>query len=406
MVTSPLNLETSTLSVGDTLDMDILEQNVRKLSVGKIRAWLTYDPTILEGTSVVPSTSYPIVTPGEQEFDAENGYVKVEVQPGNGTNTGALAPVAQVTFTIKSIPEGGTTVIGFYDASGEEPHTAVYDSSETPANILSKNLGSLSVRINTEQIATVDPVTEEETIQPMEEDIVAQDSAPSDESASSSSKAEEDPPSDNSDATPPDPPAEVEQPVVVPPSKSEHPAAEEFSSSSEAATEPMTVSSETTFSLLQVQNVRVTSVDGSLYVAWDLLAAPGLQGYYVYYGTDTGRYIQRRGVASAERSTAIYGLPDGTPYYVAVRGVKESGEETAFSTEVAVTIGDARTSTSPLSQRDVPVGTNRVKSGQATQVPGESGTPSILIVLLILSAIIGTFLAFRRQTAVLHAPSA
>jgi hypothetical protein len=393
------------LSVGDTLDMDILEQNVRKLSVSKIRAWLTYDPTILEGTVVVPSTSYPIITPGEQEFDAENGYVKVEVQPENGTNTGALAPVAQVTFTIKSIPEGGKTVIGFYDVNGEEPHTAVYDSSETPANILSKNLGSLSVRINAEQVVPADPVTEEETIQPVEEDPVSQDSGLSDESSPPPSETGSDPPTDDSDAVPFDPPAEIELPVTEPPPEPEHPAAEESSGSSETAMQPIAASSDTTFSLLQVQNVRVTSVDGSLYVAWDLLAAPGLQGYYVYYGTDTGRYIQRRGVAPSERSTAIYGLPEGTPYYVAVRGVKESGEETAFSTEVAVTIGDARTSTAPLSQRDVPVGTNRVKSGQATQVPGESGTPSMLIVLLILSAVIGTFLAFRRQTAVLQAPT-
>lgn len=153
------------------------------------------------------------------------------------------------------------------------------------------------------------------------------------------------------------------------------------------------------FSVLQVQNIRVTTRDSTLYIAWESLPANNVQGYNVYYGTQIGRYIQRRSVSNAATTATIENLPPGVTYYVAVRAVNAQGEESAFSNEAAVQIGNAATSTSPLTS--IPSGTtapgNPVKNGST--VPGKSGPSSFIALLLLCSAAMGTLFAFRRQFA-------
>jgi hypothetical protein len=106
-------------------------------------------------------------------------------------------------------------------------------------------------------------------------------------------------------------------------------------------------------------------------------------------------------------SLTIPNLPLGTTYYFAIRAVSTADEESAFSQEVAVTIGDPTTSTAPLmlnqQNTSTPPQTNPLQ-GQ-DNLPGETGIPTFLIILIITSALIGTVLASRRQlTATLSHP--
>ncbi|MEK7562892.1 MAG: fibronectin type III domain-containing protein, partial [Patescibacteria group bacterium] len=174
-----------------------------------------------------------------------------------------------------------------------------------------------------------------------------------------------------------------------------------------------TAADNSAFSLLQVQNVRVTTEGSAIYLGWEALNSSQLKAYNVYYGTTTGRYIQRKTVESSVKSLAIRSLPIGTTYYFAVRAVNMVDQESAFSQEVAVTVGDPKTSTAPLAAGSIPTdgpGKNPVQgrvTGDGGTVPGATGIPSIALTLALLSAVIGTGFASRRQmVALTDTPSA
>ena len=165
-------------------------------------------------------------------------------------------------------------------------------------------------------------------------------------------------------------------------------------------TEPNTPSplSNTHFSLLQVQNLSATTEGSSLYIAWDPLASAELLGYNLYYGTTSGEYIQKKSLDAGTTNTTLRTLPVGKTYYLAIRAVSKTEQESAFSQEISITVGDPKSSTSPLSaniaRRD---GTPTKSPLPPGTLPGATGSASTLALLLLASAGIGTIFAFRRQ---------
>ena len=141
-----------------------------------------------------------------------------------------------------------------------------------------------------------------------------------------------------------------------------------------------------------------------MYLAWDPLNSSELKGYNLYYSAVSGQYLQRRSLPPEATNIAIRALPLDTTYYFAIRGVNQGDEESAFSKEVAVKVGSPNTATAPLSMKDVdgPQGKNPIRPPRdpASNVPGETGISSMLLLLLIAGAIIGTAFAFRRQATV------
>ncbi len=126
----------------------------------------------------------------------------------------------------------------------------------------------------------------------------------------------------------------------------------------------------------------------------------------MYYGAVSGQYLQRKTVDKSEQTLTLRGLPEGTTYYFAVRGVNASGLETDFSNEVSVMIGKPKTSTAPLaaSMIDGPNGKNPDTGGK---ISGDTGVGSILVLSIIGCAVVGTALAMRRQLiAVTNLPHA
>jgi hypothetical protein len=181
-----------------------------------------------------------------------------------------------------------------------------------------------------------------------------------------------------------------------------------LSQSSSAMSSQPTMSGGTTagsaFTILQVQNVRVTSKDDSLFIGWEPLRTNDLVGYNVYYGTISGRYIQRRSVDKNSTSLSIRGLEKNTQYFIAIRAFNTQSGESAFSDEASVVIGRPETSTAPLRTMgdDGVSPPNPVESRGGGNVSGETGMSSTVIMLIILSAIIGTAFAVRRQFSLMR----
>jgi len=327
-------------SKNDNLHMDLILFNPDRESIGKVRAWISYDAQILEGTSITMNDAFPILTPGEADFNPAEGTIQIGIATDEGKEIeDAVITVAEIRMRVKDSPQSGSTPLVFQDIREDmQGHTyAIAKKGATEKNILPAELGTLLVMIQTSGIAS--------------------SGSPSSSAGVSSSVSSV--------------------------------------SSSVARAQ---------FSLLQVQNLRATTDKGgsTIYTAWDHLRSSELAGYNLYYGTEKGRYIQRHSVLKEENTHAIRGLVPGTIYYIAVRAVSTSNEESTFSNEVMITVGNPGTSTSPLNLKNgqgTTAGKNPLGTGGTTKgtVPGESGSSSTLLLLILASGVIGTVFAFRRQ---------
>jgi hypothetical protein len=363
-VRDPSSRQTGLLKVGDTLDMDLIMHNPSARPLKRFRAWIGYDSDVLEGKTIELSGAFPVATPGESDFSVADNYIKL-----SGTSeqavTGTKIVLARVILTVKEAPSIGSA-LSFYDATGkEDAHTGAFiEEGTTTENVAPVTQGSLAIRFQPSSAAS--SVSSVASSAPA---VVS--SAPVSSAAAISSQTSVAPissvPASSSASSVPPPPA--------------------------------------VFSKLQVQGLRVTTEGSSVFLAWNPLPSADLTGYNLYYGTISGKYLQRRSVDKEGQTLTIRALPVGQTYYFAVRAVNGAGEESDYSQEVAVTVGNAATSTSPLSGALIDGGPNGNAPGTGGNVAGESGPASWFLLFAAVSAVTGTLLAFRRQwTAVSTLP--
>lgn len=336
-IRDPQSLQTQQLKPGDLLDLDLIIVNPDKKPIKRFRAWVAYDPTLLQGEKVDIADTFPTPTPGETDFVASEGYVKIS---GTATEPASdeLIVAARIRFTVINVRDTGTPLTYYDRSETEEAETGIFSevgSQET--NIITRNPGYLFVRMSIPETAS----------SMSSSGMTATGSSVSSISPDASSGS--------------------------------------FSSA--------VSSSASVFTMLQVQGVRITTEGSTVFLAWDALPSTELVGYNVYYGTVSGKYIQRRGIDKTATSLTIRTLPVGTTYYFALRGVNAQSQETEFSQEVGVSVGNPKTSTSPLIGNSISPDTPKTNGN----ITGDTGIPTSLALFVILSAVIGTFLAFRRQ---------
>lgn len=373
------HLKTDTLAAGDILDLDIVVSGPKFADVETIESWLKYDPSILEARSVESTQAINAPTPGEQTIDAAQGIVKI----GGGTKGMLKAnqtAIARVTFRV--VASTNNTEISFYgykvDGTGQTTVNAAFGRKEengglpaapcfgdiigcrgAPNPLMSTHPSALTVIL-------VNPNAAAASSQPGADTTAVLPSA-----------------------------AAAESNTVPMQTTSETPAAIPTANTTGA----------TTFTTLQIQGLKVTTKDTAAYLAWMALRSAETVGYNVYYGTVSGRYIQRRSVPSADTSLSIRDLAPGMTYYFAVRGVNAKDQESVFSQEVSVAIGKPETSTSPMAATIIaptPVDGNPVVNHQGTVIQGETGIGSSMLMLAMIAAITGTAFAFRRQLTLMH----
>ncbi|MDA1208448.1 MAG: hypothetical protein O2904_00250 [bacterium] len=392
-VENPQTLMTPKLLVGEELNIDIVVRNTSGQAVNHVRSWLSYDPNVLEGVSVDVHANFPAVTPGESNFDTTNGYVMVEASnDASDANKQLFVRVAQVKLKVKQAPPSGT-FISFYDVQ-RGGHTTV-DTTENSAdeNILGEEPGGLHVVLDAGEGDRTDTTGTADTSDDTESNGGAATPNPGTAGGPAPTPAFGAPPLPNGGGD----------------TSGENPFANQdnaFGTSGEgltANTSDQGTPDRTAFSLLQVRNVRTTTEGTSIYLAWDQLNSSTLKAYNVYYGTTTGRYIQRKTVDKEMKSVILRSLPIDAKYFMAVRAVSIADEESAFSQEVAIVVGDPSSSTALLIEGDPgsDIVTSPVSGSVNGQIPGgETGVPSSLALFLLISAILGTLLASRRQLIV------
>ncbi|MDD5469476.1 MAG: fibronectin type III domain-containing protein [Candidatus Peribacteraceae bacterium] len=491
-VRDPQTLQTGALSVGDTLDIDLVVQNPQGNPITSVRTWLSYDATILEGKTIeVYDDPFTEVIPGEEDFASEKGFAKIHANTSaENPPTSYWVPVARITFTvIKEITPG--TAISFFNVQ-RDGHTYILakDAGGQPTYALQQEPGALFVRLDPqsaqatvpmsaaggpcttnaecESNACIDGICAAETTDGLDpcmldgecesrmcyegfcrrqdfripndgacrrddqcesgvcrngfcsgitglgngEGCTSNRECASNNCVNSVCRAAENPEetpqacTTSSDCT-----DGICYQGFCTRRQAQIPVGGTCVLSTQCASnlcvegtcqDPETYRNDrTAFSLLQVRNPRVTSEGDTAFLKWDDLRSSMLKAYNVYYGATSGQYIQRKTIPGTTANVTIRNLPEGTTYYFAIRAVDMNDEETAFSQEVAVEIGNPTTSTAPLIASiltDAP-GENPFARQDVGDLPGSTGTGSTLAILLLISAVIGTIFASRRQLA-------
>jgi hypothetical protein len=369
VVADPLHRETPLYKNGEEIDMDLVIVNPSGQAISRMRGWIAYDPTILQGVSIEMQPSFTIPTPGESDFDAKNGVLKIGASAQTPQKDKTIK-VARIKMKVISTPTNKTILSHDDVTGGIESHSAVISSQGSQeTNILAPTLGSLIVRLDAPQAHQAASSAQggassssphDAISSAAQESSMGQDLQPQESSASSAS-------------------------VQV---------AMQQSSGWPTASDDIN----TTFTLLQIQNLRATTEGTAVFLAWDPLPSKDLTGYNIYYSTTSGRYIQRRSIDSTSTTLTIRGLMEGQTYFFAVRGVNAKNQETQFSKEVGIRVGSPETSTNPLAASAV---TQKGPRGNSPRtggtIAGESGTSSAYIVFFAACGVIGTLMAFRRQ---------
>jgi hypothetical protein len=484
--------------------------NPEKKPISGVRAWISYDATVLEGKTIsINQTLFPEIIPGEADFAPKNGFAKIQVNASDKSYPSSYwIHVATITFTVsKEVLPG--TVLSFFDVQRDGHTFLLSDQAGTETYAMAQEPGSLFVQLKTSAgTPPVAPVTQSGSGLPAgsaclqngdcssalcEAGVCAASSADAEllacsfdgqcESATcyegfcrandfripNSGECRRDAqcvsgvcsngqcsgvtglengtgctsniecasnfcsgsvcsaapaPSATTCFTDADCPsgnscsggicagATEQQPQPVQ-SAGTIPVGGTCVISTQCQSNmcvegvcqdpEMYENDRTAFSLLQVRNLRATTEASTAYLQWDALRSSQLKGYNVYYGSTSGQYLQRKTIPSTNASLSIRNLPEGETYYFAVRAVSAQDEETAFSQEVAMEIGNPGTSTAPLVASiltDAP-GENPVITGDAGTLPGETGMGTTFVLLALLSAVVGTLLASKRQITAL-----
>lgn len=372
-IKDPQTRQTPVLRNENVLDMDLVVKNPAKQSIARVRSWIAYDPSLLEGQDITIHPSFSMPSPDEQTFSAQDGTIKIGASTDSASSESEVI-VARIRMRVKATTDS-QTVLSFINATGAETDETAVVTTQAGAerSLLVPPLGSLLVR--------------------MTGGFGAASAAPLSSAAAASIPAITPTVSSAAGTT-------GTAPSVVDVSALASSGAASSLGAGNAASSAQDASSSAAggiFTLLQVQNLRATTDQSVVYLAWDALQSSELAGYNVYYGTVSGEYLQRRSVDRTATTLTIRDLPVGVRYYFAVRAFNAKNEETEFSQEVSVIIGQPQTSTAPLLASTLPSGPGGVAPRTGGNLAGATGISSTLLLFLFASAGIGTMLAFRRQ---------
>lgn len=375
-VADPMTLRTQKLVAGDILDIDVVLTNAVGREAETVRSWLSYDAQVLEARNLELGTIVTQPLPGEETIDPTTGTVKIGGNIGSVTSDRTM--IARVTFRVLSTAKDTTIRFNGFapDGIGQTAVNGKRIVQESSGSLPAPCIGDLiGCRGVTNPLLTVEP-----TVLAVSLADAAAGNMLTQQTAGTESAA-----------------------TTQPGTSGQVTTGSGAGTTGSADGGPATGAGTSTFSLLQIQNLRVTTRDQEVFLGWLQLPSTELAGYNVYYGTVSGKYIQRRSVPSTAASLVLRDLQPDTMYFFAVRAFNAADQETVFSKEVAVTVGKPETSTSPLLAMPEPVSpstvaaVNPLETTGSTQITGETGTADTFVIIAVCAALIGTAFAFARQ---------
>lgn len=141
---------TTQAKMGEEFTVDVMLKNPGLQNIISVRSWLEYDSEALEGVSVNTDTSpFTLSAPGENEFSAEEGLLKIGRSNVAGGFNQAEAKVATVYFKVKTSFAASSEIKPYDYQTTELGHTSVNIIDQGfPVNILAKEPSTISLGLN------------------------------------------------------------------------------------------------------------------------------------------------------------------------------------------------------------------------------------------------------------------
>jgi len=132
-----VNLELLSTRKGDSVTIQVILKNPKNKAITSSEAWLSFDPSKLQGVNInTDSSDFSLTAPYKEPFDNINGVVRLGRSNGTALTKSSIT-IAEVTF---DVIKQGTTMIDFYDykedLSGHASANIVINSQ--PYNLLKK----------------------------------------------------------------------------------------------------------------------------------------------------------------------------------------------------------------------------------------------------------------------------
>ena len=423
----PGTSETPALKPGEPFTLNLDLPNPGGQPITKASVWLTYDPKVLECKSVTMGSVLSLISPGMQDCYPEEGFVKMEASAESGSEpTDKLLRLASVVLTPLDGSNATSSPLNFYGI-GKETNIYTLENGKEVSILDVDALGSLLVNMAKDAISN-DSEDDSDNDGNSSDSNNVNDSGDdngngnsggnSDDngSESASSESSNGTSSNSSDSSN----ADDDNANENGPKENGASCAKDRECVSgiceqnicTEGTETMPKVTNSEWLSITPTRLRVTSEGTAAMLAWDPLAVAGVKGYNLYYGETSSKYLHRRTVAAKDNTHVLRGLPLGRTVYFALRALNASGDETGFSQEVSVTIGNPNSSSAPLVLNvgvtgadpapSNPIATSPLQAGLtqqvgATTVPGETGLTSTMLWLTLIGAVAGTLFALRRQ---------
>lgn len=335
------------LSDGDAFYVDVYVTNPSEQSISSVRSWLSYSPRDLEVVSIERLDSpFDLPAPGENEADSGQKLIKLGYSNLQGVNSAEIL-IARVNFKVDT-KQKKNLGLEFYDYQETElGHTSVVvDQGGFPLNILAQKPDLLSLKLNG------GPPT------------VATESAPI---------STEDPAPTSSSAEPESDPVIVEVP----------------------APEPVNTMV-TTGPLATASDLKLSTDGNKVELQWSEANDARLRGYYLYYGKTPGLYTRRKTLDQMNRFI-FDNLNVGETYYFALTTYDANGNESQYTNEVAVIVGEPLSATHPLESPPLPSTQNVQNNDVLAQVPASPENGPGLNWLLLSTLGLGVVLGLGRK---------
>jgi hypothetical protein len=273
-----LKTSATAVNVGDEFGLDVILKNPGKAKVISVRTWLNYDSGILEGTAIdTKDTKFTLSAPGEDEFSASEGYVKIGRSNITGGATDEELKIATVKFKVKAATSA-TTQISPYDYQVTElGHVSVNIIEDGfPINILAKAPEAVTLTLGGFTGTT-----------------------------------------GGTDTTP----------VID--------------------TTPVDIGGPSLPLPQRPTGLRIHSNSNVVELKWDKTEDENRAGYNLYYGRTSGNYSRMRPVGNVN-SIKLDELAKGETYFFALTAHNALNQESDYSDEAGVIVGQSLSSTSPF----------------------------------------------------------
>lgn len=316
-------VKTEALSEGDRFSIDVVIKNPEEQTINSVSSWIKYDTEKLTAVSIDTDNSpFGLAAPDGDKVNEKESLVQIGRAKIGGAISDQEIVVASVVFEVKSTQKTTTTLEFSNYQQSELGNTGVFQSS----GILTENILTeepLKIELNLNQTGST---------------------SNNDNNANTGNNN-----TDNNQGGIGGDDNEIVNPFDN--------------------------------TLTRPDGLRIKTSNSKVNLVWN--NNENVNGYFVYYSTQSGAYLFRKDVGKTN-NTVINDLTNNKTYYFAITAYDSRMNESDYSDEVYATVGQSGSESHPFYENTIKNGDELVDPNKGTTE--ETGPKQAIFIALLLTA--------------------